>query len=33
MFSPHRAVWWVKLADGKQPTDLSREQLKMSFIA
>ena len=30
--SPYRAVRWVKLQDGKQPTDLSREQLKMSFI-
>ncbi len=30
--SPYRAMRWVKLADGKQPTDLSREELKMSFI-
>jgi DNA primase len=30
--SPHRLIRWLKLADGKQPTDLSREQLKMSFI-
>jgi DNA primase len=29
--SPHRFVRWVKLANGKQPTDLSREQLKTSF--
>jgi len=33
LISPHRAVRWVKLADGKQPTDLSREQLKNSFMA
>lgn len=31
--SLHRAVRWIKLGEGKQPTDLSREQLKMSFIA
>ncbi|MGA9451866.1 MAG: CHC2 zinc finger domain-containing protein [Verrucomicrobiia bacterium] len=29
--SPHRFVRWVKLADGKQPTDLSAEQLKTCF--
>jgi DNA primase len=29
--SPHRFVRWVKLADGKQPTDFSGEQLKASF--
>jgi DNA primase len=33
LISPHRAVRWLKLADGKQPTSLSREQLKMGFIA
>jgi DNA primase len=32
LISPHRAVRWMKLADGKQPTDLSGDQLKMSFI-
>jgi DNA primase len=32
LVSPHRAVRWLKLDDGKQPTDLSAEQLKMSFI-
>jgi DNA primase len=31
--SPHRLVRWVKMTDNKQPTDLSREQLKKSFIA
>lgn len=31
LVSPCRAVRWVKLQDGKQPTDLSREQLKSSF--
>lgn len=29
--SPHRFVRWVKMGDGKQPTDLSREQLKTCF--
>lgn len=33
LVSPHRAMRWVKLADDKQPTDLSRGELKMSFIA
>ncbi len=32
LISPHRFMRWVKLPDSKQPTDLSREQLKMSFI-
>jgi DNA primase len=32
LISPHRAVRWLKLADGRQPTDLSWEQLKTSFI-
>jgi DNA primase len=32
LISPHRAMRWVKLADGKQPTDLSGEKLKTSFI-
>lgn len=31
LISPHRFVRWVKMADGKQPTDLSVEQLKTSF--
>jgi len=31
LISPHRFVRWVKMADGKQPTDLSREQLKTCF--
>lgn len=29
--SPHRFVRWVKLDDGKQPTDLSAQQLKTFF--
>lgn len=29
--SPHRLVRWVKMAEGKQPTDLSREQLNTCF--
>ena len=33
LISPHRAVRWLKLADGKQPTDLSAGQLKISFTA
>ena len=32
LISPHRLMRWLKLAKGKQPTDLSMEQLKMSFI-
>src|ERR1039458_607258 len=32
LVSPHRAVRWLKLDDGKQPTDLSGEKLKTSFI-
>lgn len=32
LISPHRAVRWIKLADGKQSTDLSTERLKMCFI-
>jgi DNA primase len=31
LISPYRLVRWVKLPDGKQPTDLTREQLKDSF--
>ena len=33
LVSPHRLIRWPKLADGKQPTDLSKEQLKTSFIS
>jgi len=29
--SPHGFIRWVKLGEGKQPTDLSGEQLKMRF--
>ena len=32
VISPHRFVRWVKMADGKQPTDLSGEQLKSSIV-
>ena len=31
LIAPHRFVRWVKMADGKQPTDLSREELKTRF--
>lgn len=31
LVSPLRFVRWVKMADGKQPTDLSREQMKNCF--
>jgi DNA primase len=31
LISPHHFVRWVKMADGKQPTDLSATQLKTSF--
>jgi DNA primase len=27
LISPHRLVRWIKLNDGKQPTDMSREEL------
>jgi len=30
--SPHCSMRWLKLQEGKQPTDLSREELKMSFL-
>ena len=32
LISPHRAVRWLRLADGKQPTDLSLEELKTRFM-
>ena len=32
LISPHRAMRWLKLADDKQPTDLSGEKLKTRFI-
>jgi DNA primase len=32
LVSQHRLMRWLKLAEGKQPTDLSMEQLKLSFI-
>ena len=32
LISPHRAIRWLKLSDGKQPTDLSGEELKTRFI-
>jgi len=31
LISPHRLVRWVKMPDSKQPTDLSKEQLKDRF--
>lgn len=31
LISPHRLVRWVKMPDGKQPTDLSREQIRNQF--
>jgi DNA primase len=31
LVSPHRFMRWVKMADGKQPTDLSRDELKTRF--
>ncbi len=33
LIAPHRFVRWVKPDEGKQPTDLSAEQLKNSFTA
>jgi DNA primase len=33
IISPHRSVRWLKLTDGKQPTDLMREQLTLRFLA
>ena len=32
LISPHRFMRWVKFQDGKQPTDLSDEELKTDFI-
>jgi len=32
LVSPYRLIRWLKLSDGKQPTDLSGEDLKMRFI-
>lgn len=32
LISPQRAMRWLKLADGKQPTDLSGKELKTRFI-
>ena len=32
LVSPHRAIRWLKSPEGNQPTDLSREELKMSFL-
>jgi DNA primase len=31
LISPHRFMRWVKMNEGKQPTDLSVEKLKTSF--
>lgn len=31
LLSPHRFVRWIKMAEGQQPTGLTREQLKISF--
>jgi len=31
LLSPHRFVRWVKMAEGQQPTNLTKEQLKSSF--
>ena len=31
LLSPHRFMRWVKMADGRQPTDLSGEELKTRF--
>jgi DNA primase len=31
LVSPHRLVRWVKMSEGKQPTDLSREQIRERF--
>jgi DNA primase len=32
LIAPHRFVRWVKMTDGKQPTDLSGAELKARFI-
>lgn len=32
LISPHRAVRWMKLADGKQPTDLTAAELRSKFV-
>jgi DNA primase len=31
LISPHRLVRWVKMTEGRQPTDLAREQIEINF--
>ena len=31
LISPHRYTRWIKIDEGKQPTDLSRDELKARF--
>jgi DNA primase len=33
LISPHRLIRWLKLPEGKQPTDMSREELKLKYIS
>jgi DNA primase len=33
LISPYRLMRWLKLPEGKQPTDLSREKLKLKYIS
>lgn len=33
LISPHRAMRWLKLPEGKQPTDLTGEEIKTRFIS
>jgi DNA primase len=33
LIAPHRAMRWLKLPEGKQPTDLTGEELKTHFIS
>lgn len=32
LISPHRFIRWVKMEEGKQPTDLSAQELKLRFF-
>ncbi len=31
--SPHRLIRWLKLPEGKQPTDHSKEELKLKYVS
>lgn len=33
LIAPHRLIRWLKLPEGKQPTDLTKEELKLKYIS